>query len=294
MTSLQIHYFLTVAQHLSFSRAAAELFITQPSLSKQIASFEHELGLTLFDRSVKSRIRLTPAGERMYAFFTRFRSDFQTVLQEAQDMSGTLSGSVHIGVTEALDVIREIAPLLRDWAERFPEVSITFERQPLEKLNEELMNSTYDLILQLEIMVEDSPGMDHRRLTNEHGIFIFSSQNPYLQKEPLEPYDFRNEPFFVLDAPGTQVTHKKDLDYCASVGFTPVLIPMPNGDSIVHAISAGRGFGLFHPWTWYKNSPDYRWIETGEPIPLSIAWRKNTKRELTLLLRDDIIRFFTA
>ena len=45
VTSLQINYFLCVVKHMSFTKAAAELYITQPSLSKQISNLETELGV---------------------------------------------------------------------------------------------------------------------------------------------------------------------------------------------------------------------------------------------------------
>ena len=69
MTDLQIQYFLKVAQHLSYTAAARELFVSQPSLSKQVAALERELGVALFDRSRRNRIALTPAGHLFQRFF---------------------------------------------------------------------------------------------------------------------------------------------------------------------------------------------------------------------------------
>lgn len=80
VTSLQINYFLCVVKHMSFTKAAAELYITQPSLSKQISNLETELGVRLFDRSVKTQLRLTPAGITMRDFFARSRDDFTQAL----------------------------------------------------------------------------------------------------------------------------------------------------------------------------------------------------------------------
>ena len=59
MTSLQIQYFLKVADCMSFSQAADELYVSQPSVSRQIQQLEHELGCALFDRSRKNAISLT-------------------------------------------------------------------------------------------------------------------------------------------------------------------------------------------------------------------------------------------
>lgn len=62
MTTKTLEYFLVVVKHLNISRAAEELFISQPALSKQIRLLEEELGVTLFDRS-NHTLKLTTAGE---------------------------------------------------------------------------------------------------------------------------------------------------------------------------------------------------------------------------------------
>jgi DNA-binding transcriptional LysR family regulator len=58
MNNLQIEYFLAVVQNVSFSKAAAELYVSQPAISRQIAALEKELGYALFDRA-KQPTRLT-------------------------------------------------------------------------------------------------------------------------------------------------------------------------------------------------------------------------------------------
>ena len=61
MNDLQIDYFLAVARHLSFTKAARELFVSQPAISRQILALEEELGYTLFERTNKS-VHMTKAG----------------------------------------------------------------------------------------------------------------------------------------------------------------------------------------------------------------------------------------
>ena len=62
MTSLQLQYFLTAADCMSFSQASEKLYVSQPAVSRQIKLLEQELGCQLFDRARKNAIRLTPAG----------------------------------------------------------------------------------------------------------------------------------------------------------------------------------------------------------------------------------------
>lgn len=294
VTSLQINYFLCVVKHMSFTKAAAEMYITQPSLSKQISNLETELGVRLFDRSVKTQLRLTPAGITMRDFFARSRDDFTQALQKAQEENGTLSGTLRIGVIEGLDFIRKIQPLIARWEAEYPNVQLVFERQPLEKLNHDLLAGSYDLCIQLYILACATPGLKWEIIDRKNGLFLYSAQNPLAQRHHLEPADFQQDPFYVLDADGGGVTRAADIQYCQSLGFTPILVPMPNDDSILHAISAGRGFGLFHPWCWYVSSQDFRWIETTQPIPLCIAWKEHNRRELTHVFRRDVAAFFQS
>lgn len=292
MTSLQVHYFLTAAKHMNFTKAAMELYITQPSLSKQISNLENELGVRLFDRSVKAHLQLTPAGATMRDFFARSQEGFAQALQQAQEENGTLAGTLRIGVIEGLDLIRRIRPLIERWQTQYPNVRLVFERQPLEKLNCDLLAGAYDLCIQLYILACATPGLSWEIIARENGLFLYSAQNPLARRSCLEPVDFQQDPFYVLDADGGGVTRQADIQYCQSLGFTPILVPMPNDDSILHAISAGRGFGLFHPWCWYVSSQDFCWIETTQPIPLCVAWKENARRELAQVFRRDLVSFF--
>ena len=60
MNILQIQYFITLAEELSFSKAAEKLYVSQPNVSMQISSLEKEWGMKLFDRKYRS-VSLTPS-----------------------------------------------------------------------------------------------------------------------------------------------------------------------------------------------------------------------------------------
>ena len=70
MTLGQIKSFVTVATEQSFAKAASVLFVSQPAISKSVASLEDELGFTLLDRK-GGDITLTPAGRKLYNLFVR-------------------------------------------------------------------------------------------------------------------------------------------------------------------------------------------------------------------------------
>lgn len=94
----QLQYFLTVAEQLNFSKAAAILYVTQPLLSQQIADLERQLGTPLFVRDRRS-VSLTPAGTALYqeasAIF-RHMNQAVNAVRKASDSVGT-GGTLSVG-----------------------------------------------------------------------------------------------------------------------------------------------------------------------------------------------------
>ena len=71
----KIYYFLSVAKHCNFTKAAKECHIAQPAISKQMLSLEKELGFSLFERQ-NHRVKLSPAGEEFYKSISLNASTF--------------------------------------------------------------------------------------------------------------------------------------------------------------------------------------------------------------------------
>ncbi len=120
ITNLQT--FVTVAETGSFSNASAQLFLTQPAISKRIAALEEELGTHLFDR-IGRRVSLTEAGQ---ALLPRARS----ILLEVEDsrraisnLSGHIGGKLSIGTSHHIGLHR-LPPVLRQFNKDYPEVEL--------------------------------------------------------------------------------------------------------------------------------------------------------------------------
>src|SRR5260370_36228216 len=119
----QVRYFCAVAEPGSFSRAAEQSHVSQPSLSKQILKLEDELGARLFDRLGRS-VRLTELGK---TFLPRARA----VLRELEAAKGdVVEGKEFIGGTITVGVIPTVAPYflpprLITFSRKFPQVQLT-------------------------------------------------------------------------------------------------------------------------------------------------------------------------
>ena len=105
-----LRYFLTVAREESFSRAAETLFLSQPTLSRQIKDMEDELGVRLFTRTNRNVI-LTPEGQRLRKRAQEIVDLMEKTQAEFSSLEGEISGEIYIGCGET-QIMREIARVM--------------------------------------------------------------------------------------------------------------------------------------------------------------------------------------
>ena len=101
MNSVRLHRFLAVYKHRNFGRAAEELNITQPALTKSIQQLEDELGVQLFSRSAQG-VAPTMFGEALLVHARLIESEFKNAEREIAILRGAIKGEVTIGVTPSV------------------------------------------------------------------------------------------------------------------------------------------------------------------------------------------------
>ena len=189
-----LKYFLAVARHENISRAADELNLTQPTLSRQISELEEELGSALLVRG-KRRTTLTEAGlflktraEEIVALAHKTADDFA----HADDL---VAGDVYIGCgeTEAMrEVLGAIAPLHRS----YPRIHVH-----LVSGNEELVTDHLQKgLLDFGLLCRSTPPVEYmyRRLSYEDvwGLYM-NKDNPLAAKQAISAKDLLTEPLIV-------------------------------------------------------------------------------------------------
>lgn len=115
-----LKYYLTAAQEENISRAADILHVTQPTLSRQLADLEHELGVKLFHRGNR-HITLTDSGLLLRRRAEEVLTLIDKIEQEIRMPGDQIDGTVSIGSAEAA-ATEILPPLLRDFSEKYPQV----------------------------------------------------------------------------------------------------------------------------------------------------------------------------
>jgi len=123
MENFRLKVFRAVAHHLSFTRAAEELLLTQPAVTQQIKALEEDYGLPLFDRS-GGRIALTAAGATLLPFAERLKAISDEAFEAVTSASGNHAGKLALGASQTIG--QYLLPnLVAGFLSENPRVSVT-------------------------------------------------------------------------------------------------------------------------------------------------------------------------
>ena len=144
-----LRYFLAVAQEGSITNAAKRLHVTQPTLSRQLADLEKELGRQLYTRS-HGGIELTAHGTMLYSYAESIVELAEKVESDIKLPAKTVSGSVHIatGETKALSLLSRAMMKVRD---EYPEIDFQMYSGTTADLMDGLVRGQYDFLLECEV-----------------------------------------------------------------------------------------------------------------------------------------------
>jgi DNA-binding transcriptional LysR family regulator len=141
----QLRGFVAVARLGNFTRAADELHLAQPSLSRQISSLEQDLGSELFHRA-RGGTTLTTAGESLLPLARRMLADAESVRRELAELAGLERGRVRLGATPTL-CISLVAEVLSAFHADHPGIELHLSERGSRRLLDELASGELDLAL---------------------------------------------------------------------------------------------------------------------------------------------------
>ena len=175
MTTKQIDYCIELAHTLNFSRAADNMFVSQPTFSYQIRLLEDEVGFAIFERSGKGA-SLTPAGAQFVSFLTGMRQDLKRAVEQGQNFSVKYQDSISICmmVRQAVFFLPEA---MRVFSESEPNVQIT----PLfryENSMESFLQNEADIVFALKEQTKQVAGIQVHDLFESRIYLIANRDDP--------------------------------------------------------------------------------------------------------------------
>jgi DNA-binding transcriptional LysR family regulator len=271
-----ISCFLTLAETLSFTETARQMYMTQQSVSKHIARLEEDLAFPLFVRT-HHYVTLTAAGERLYSLLQRFKPEYMKILDESRLSYRSLTRTLRVGYLEWLDF--ESYPMRAFAALRkiLPEIELVGERHPHGTLGRRLLEQKLDLIVTYEGFSPKGDGLKSLQLAKTPLILLVSPDHP--KAAMAEDFtEFINEPFLCAAAEtetpaDSKQRAKRDIDRC---GLQPSeIILMPNRESVYTATQMGQGISITTALSHITRGSGLKMFPTGGDEILSCFWRSD-------------------
>jgi DNA-binding transcriptional LysR family regulator len=143
MLDFRLNVFYTVAKRLSFTKAAAELYVTQPAVTKHIQELEHQFGTALFDRR-GNQISLTTAGNVFLRHAETIMATYRQLEFDMNALKGEPGGTLRVGASTTVAQY-VIPPVLARFHEHSADVSISLLSGNTERIEQWLLNDEIDL-----------------------------------------------------------------------------------------------------------------------------------------------------
>ena len=253
MTTKQIDYCIEVAHTLNFSRAADNMFVSQPTFSYQIRLLEEEIGFTIFERNGKGAA-LTPAGAQFVTFLTSMREDLKRAIEQGQNFSAKYKDSISISLM-VRPAVFFLPEAIRLFAEKSPEVQILPMFQ-YEGGVETFLRNEVDILFALKEQTRQIPGIHVHDLFESHIYLIAQRDDPLAAKNLITQEDLYGRTLMVgggspqaLKAVQHRLIATGQIDYFNSADH----------DTTLTNVAAGRGVCLA-PGFLNDHSGQFAWI----------------------------------
>ena len=190
----QLEAFVQVAQHKSFSRAADELFLTQPSVTARIQALERELAEQLFERTGRS-VRLTDAGQTFLDYAQRALKDVQDGRDALLALRKADVGTLRIG--SALTISAYVLPrILKSFRARFPGVEVSVRTGRSDRVLEMVLNDEVQVGLVRSLV---HPDIETVHLYDDEVVLVTDHAHPFARRRAATIEDVGRQPLIFFD-----------------------------------------------------------------------------------------------
>ncbi|PAA12403.1 transcriptional regulator CynR [Pseudomonas fragi] len=215
MLARHIKYFLAVAQHHSFTKAAAALHVSQPALSQQVRQLEESLSAQLFDRSGRTT-RLTDAGEVYLRYARRASQELEEGKRAIHDVGDLSRGALRVALTPTFTTYL-VGPLVEAFHSRYPNITLNLREIAQEQMEELLLADELDV----GIAFEDghSQDIETQPLLIEALALVVGERHPLAGQSAIDLDALSAESLILLSE---EFATREQIDrYCRQHNITP-------------------------------------------------------------------------
>lgn len=246
MNTNQLKYFVSVAEHHSFTKAANQYYLSQAAITQQIRSLEETMGVQLFARNTRP-VALTPAGSVFLVEAKAILERMDTALSRVREASTGLVGSLRVGYTKGYER-SNLSAKLRDFHLEYPNVLITCFRHDTDLLAAGLMNGEYDIIFTWDSTdLRSTQGVEYKLIERVPLVVALYTGHPFAQRKSLRREELKGETLLYMSPSSTGYSTGDDyfLELYQKAGYQPNILLRSNDiESILMMVAAEVGISI--------------------------------------------------
>lgn len=269
--------FTAVAECLNFSRAAEKLFISQPTLSKNIARLERKFHAKLFIRTKRS-VRLTEAGIILQAEAPQLLRQVKSIAEKicAADMNKHLC--LNIAVVDIIDGI--LLPAIKKFRQQYPEISLNIYSGGLEQTYYIIDEQQADISITFDFAFAARPDIDCKNIAREDLSLALPSDHWFLGDKSRDFAKLADEVFIIFPAPKMNPAKGTICDeICSKWGFKlKHLHEVKTITSMIFSVAAGEGIAILPSCAKQYAGKNVVFIpipSSQQNVKISAVWKKN-------------------
>jgi DNA-binding transcriptional LysR family regulator len=289
ITLRQLKVFERVARRLSFTRAAEELYLTQPAVSMQIKQFEDIIGLPLFERLGK-KIYLTRAGEELYRVSRSISLQLEEAEQLIEELKGVEGGRLIVSVASTVHYFA--IRLLADFCRRYPKVRVSFKVTNRKGLLQQLEDNEADIVLMGQ--PPEDQDLTAEAFMENPLVIIAPPDHPLAKHQNILLDELKHETFIMRErGSGTRNSVER---FLAEKGVRiAISMEMNTNGAIKQGVEEGLGLGIVSLHTVERELDDGRLLVLdAESFPIMRQWFivHRTGKRLSAVAREfqDFVR----
>ena len=276
----QLRYFVAVAEERHFTKAAQDLHVAQPSVSRAIRVLEEELGAPLFHR-MKGNVALTSAGEVLLPWARRVLVDVDGAAGEVRELADLRRGRLAVGATPSLTTTL-LPPALARFHQSFPGIALVLHEAGSRDLVRELEQGALDIALVILPVRHDV--LETTPLLREELVVAVAPQSPFAARKTVPIAELKGVPL-VMFRDGYDL-RAATLAACRRAGFEPVFA-LEGGemDGVLRLAAAGVGVAVV-PSLVIDPAGPLRAVRLAEPLTRTIGFANRRDRRLSRAGRE--------
>lgn len=274
MTLKQLTYFLEIAKMKNFTKAAANLYISQSALSKTVKAMESELGVQLIDRTV-NHFKLTPEGEIFYQKGLIAIKNINSELEDLYGSLGTEKGHITVGIPPVIGTAY-FTSIIYKFRNMYPDVELKIIEAGANTIKKWVSEGEVDIgVVILPVSNDDFNVIP---IVTAENVLLVNKNHPLAQYDEVSFKMLKDERFIALNS--TFMLYDQIISLCRISGFEPnIVCESSQWDFITEMVVLDQGVSILpRPILKRYNSDKLKLISLNDP---SFSWN------IAIILKKD-------